>query len=253
MFEYNLLMDENARVSQIYFHELSKSNYPPKKVVLFRKLDLKPIIPIMTMEEHYEILNNILPEAHDSLLNLKDLDKINDENIISVTSKNINDNIVAEVIKETISGNTLIAATGIMKENILSLPKIDFLNVHSGYLPYSRGLDNFFYALIYNEVPGFSVHFVDRGVDTGDIIFRKKINIDLKNKGLENYDKKKVFITIKYFLVPYLKAQVFREFIECVNSKVLEITKIKQDIKKGRTFYKIHNSLKEIVMDKITM
>jgi hypothetical protein len=51
---------------------------------------------------------------------------------------------------------------------------VHILNLHSGILPQYRGVHCVFWAL-YNKRPdmvGGSVHFVDRGIDSGDVITR---------------------------------------------------------------------------------
>lgn len=251
MFEYNLFMDESARVSQIYYQELVHSKFPPKKIVLFRNSDKNPITEIMTMEEHKDILGKTIPNINFDPLNLQPLENIKNDNTIVVTAKNINDEVVVQALREHLQGLTLIAATGILKEPILSLSHIKLINIHSGYLPNNRGLENFFYSLLYNETPGISIHEVNQGVDTGNIIYRTKIDFNLKNKNLENYQRDKLFVTLKYFIVPYFKTMVFKEYLKNLEENKTQSQKIIQDIEDGRTFYKIHPKIKDAFMDVI--
>jgi len=71
--------------------------------------------------------------------------------------------------------------TRIIKKNILNIPKIGIINSHPGYLPDVRGNNPYIWAII-NDLPqGCSVHFIDEGVDTGDIILREMINLSEYN------------------------------------------------------------------------
>lgn len=59
----------------------------------------------------------------------------------------------------------------IFKSHILSVPKIGVINCHAGKLPFYRGRNILNWALINDEKEfGITVHFVDEGIDTGDII-----------------------------------------------------------------------------------
>jgi len=63
----------------------------------------------------------------------------------------------------------------ILKKEIISLPQMGFLNCHAGALPFYRGRNILNWALINDEKEfGVTVHFIDEGIDTGDIILQKK-------------------------------------------------------------------------------
>ena len=63
----------------------------------------------------------------------------------------------------------------ILKKDIILLPKMGFLNCHAGALPFYRGRNILNWALINDEKEcGVTVHFIDEGIDTGDIILQKK-------------------------------------------------------------------------------
>ena len=59
----------------------------------------------------------------------------------------------------------------IFQKQILNLPPLKTINCHAGKLPFYRGRNILNWALINDEVEfGITVHFVDDGIDTGDII-----------------------------------------------------------------------------------
>jgi len=59
----------------------------------------------------------------------------------------------------------------IFKHEVLNLPPLGTINCHAGKLPFYRGRNILNWALINDETEfGITVHFVDQGIDTGDII-----------------------------------------------------------------------------------
>ena len=66
----------------------------------------------------------------------------------------------------------------ILKANILNLPKKGFINCHAGALPFYRGRNILNWALINDEKEfGVTVHYIDEGIDTGDIILQRMAKI----------------------------------------------------------------------------
>ena len=62
----------------------------------------------------------------------------------------------------------------IFKSEIISIPEIGIINCHAGKLPFYRGRNILNWVLINDESEfGITVHFVDEGIDTGDIISQK--------------------------------------------------------------------------------
>ncbi|OSB11693.1 methionyl-tRNA formyltransferase [Paraclostridium bifermentans] len=85
----------------------------------------------------------------------------------------------------------------ILKKDIINLPTIGCINTHASLLPKYRGRAPLNWAMINGEqYSGVTVHFIDEGVDTGDIILQEKIKIyeddyisDLLNKVKNIYPK----------------------------------------------------------------
>jgi len=62
----------------------------------------------------------------------------------------------------------------IFKEEIIDLPRLGIINCHAGKLPFYRGRNVLTWAIINDETEfGITVHFIDGGIDTGDIILQK--------------------------------------------------------------------------------
>jgi len=72
----------------------------------------------------------------------------------------------------------VVYGTSILQNQIIEIPKFGVLNAHHAILPDYKG--NFVeFWQVYNrdyDKVGITIHFIDAGVDTGDIIFQKKLN-----------------------------------------------------------------------------
>jgi len=69
----------------------------------------------------------------------------------------------------------------IIKKNILDLVKRPIINLHISYLPFNRGAHPNFWSFIENTIKGVTIHEIDKRIDVGKILFRKKINFKKKN------------------------------------------------------------------------
>jgi methionyl-tRNA formyltransferase len=58
----------------------------------------------------------------------------------------------------------------ILRRHVLELPSVAAVNIHFGLLPYNRGSLPIPWAIIDGNDPGVTMHCMDAGVDTGDII-----------------------------------------------------------------------------------
>lgn len=70
--------------------------------------------------------------------------------------------------------------------HIISKEVIDRLvcpifNLHISYLPFNRGAHPNFWSFYDGTPSGVTIHLIDDGVDTGPIVFQKRINFKLHN------------------------------------------------------------------------
>jgi methionyl-tRNA formyltransferase len=66
----------------------------------------------------------------------------------------------------------------ILRRPLLDLPGSGVLNLHPSYLPYNRGWHTPTWAILDGTPAGASLHFVDESLDTGDVVCRRRIDID---------------------------------------------------------------------------
>lgn len=66
----------------------------------------------------------------------------------------------------------------IFRNRIINLPRLKTINCHAGKLPFYRGRNILNWALINDEKEfGITVHYIDEGIDTGDIILQRTFPI----------------------------------------------------------------------------
>ncbi|MFX1570629.1 MAG: formyltransferase family protein [Promethearchaeota archaeon] len=65
----------------------------------------------------------------------------------------------------------------IIKKPILDKFKGRAINLHISYLPWNRGADPNLWSFLEDTPKGVTIHYLDDGIDTGDIIAQTKIKI----------------------------------------------------------------------------
>lgn len=85
----------------------------------------------------------------------------------------------------------------IIKKELLNIPKIGVLNRHNALLPKNRGRLTPFWVVFKGEKEtGVSIHFVEEGIDSGDIIVQKRFKVE-KRDGFNSVVKKNYTIASK--------------------------------------------------------
>lgn len=70
-----------------------------------------------------------------------------------------------------------LGGTRIIKPSILEAPRRATVNAHPGLLPWLRGSASVGWALYKDMKQGATAHFIDPGIDTGDIIVRRELPV----------------------------------------------------------------------------
>ena len=127
---------------------------------------------------------------------LKDLAKFH--NIDYLKHKNVNsDEFISIIVKYNCDLFVSMSFNQIFKSKIINLTKYKTINCHAGKLPFYRGRNILNWVLINDEVEfGITVHYMDKGIDTGNIILQKTYPISnsdnystLLNKSYEECPK----------------------------------------------------------------
>ncbi|GFP18955.1 methionyl-tRNA formyltransferase [Candidatus Hakubella thermalkaliphila] len=94
-------------------------------------------------------------------------------------TKNIHSDESLSLIQQLQPDLIVVYGHRILKRPIFEIPREGAINLHHGKVPYYRGGPPCFWELYHQEkTVGVTVHYIDAGLDTGDIILQKEIPID---------------------------------------------------------------------------
>ncbi|MHA2282677.1 MAG: formyltransferase family protein [Planctomycetota bacterium] len=65
----------------------------------------------------------------------------------------------------------------IVPKELLSIPHSGVLNLHPAYLPYNRGWHTPSWAILEETPIGATLHFMDEGIDTGNIVHQERLDV----------------------------------------------------------------------------
>lgn len=77
----------------------------------------------------------------------------------------------------------------IVPEEILEIPKRGCLNLHPAYLPYNRGANPNVWSIVEETPAGVTIHYMDQGLDTGDIVARREVDKRFSDSGKDLYER----------------------------------------------------------------
>lgn len=131
--------------------------------------------------------------------------EIPSKKLINVDSVNCDDCL--KVLKQIEPDLIIVNGTRIISKNILNNVQALFINTHVGITPEYRGVHGAYWALVNNDAQncGVTVHKVDEGIDTGDLIKQSTIKITSKDN----------FVTY-----PYIQTGVGILLIEDIINKI---------------------------------
>jgi len=66
----------------------------------------------------------------------------------------------------------------IIRRPIIEYLKGNIINLHISLLPWNRGADPNLWSFLDNTPKGITIHYIDDGIDTGDIIVQKELFFD---------------------------------------------------------------------------
>lgn len=119
----------------------------------------------------------------------KDIAKNHNLNFIKAPS--VNSEQFKEITKELDTDIILVASWGeILKTETINSPKLACINCHPSLLPKHRGSNPYFSTIRNNEKEsGITFHYIDEGIDTGDIILQAKTDININDTSASLRDK----------------------------------------------------------------
>jgi len=83
----------------------------------------------------------------------------------------------------------VVSWTYLLKKSIYEVPINGCLNFHMSYLPFNRGKKPNVWSIIEDTPAGVSIHYIDSGIDSGKILFRKKVYVEIIDTAKTLYAK----------------------------------------------------------------
>lgn len=93
--------------------------------------------------------------------------------------ESVNSQAAIDLLKELQPGIVIVNGTRIITETVLSAIEAPFVNTHMGITPRYRGVHGGYWALACGDTEncGVTVHLVDKGIDTGGVLYQDRIQI----------------------------------------------------------------------------
>ncbi|WP_286766289.1 MULTISPECIES: formyltransferase family protein [Rhodopirellula] len=108
----------------------------------------------------------------------------------------------------------------LIRQAFLDFPRHGFINTHPSLLPFNRGKHYNFWAIVEKAPFGVTLHMVEQGVDSGDIVAQRKIAYDWEDNG------ESLFYRAQTAMV-----DLFRETYPKI--RLLQFARTPQDLSKG--------------------
>jgi methionyl-tRNA formyltransferase len=123
----------------------------------------------------------------------------------------------------------------ILPKAVLDMPRVGAINLHNGYLPFNAGSYANVWSIVDRTPAGATLHYMDEGIDTGDIIARKEVPVTPDDTGASIYAK-----------VEEAQIALFKESWDAVISGKAPRT---EQTKAQRTYHKVADAAKIDAID----
>lgn len=162
-------------------NRLSHNGIQVNSVIVTKTINLKRITKVLYTQGFSGLLNAFIKskgqrnDADKNEISLKQWCRVNKAKYLTV--KDINSLKVENHLKS--SNNTLLlyGGGGIIRQNIIDACDMGILNAHLGLLPQIRGMNAAEWNVLLNLPQAVSIHFIDSGIDTGNVLDKVYYNV----------------------------------------------------------------------------
>ena len=178
---YNSLKNEYNIEAIIIEQPVSRKEFLKKRIkklgrwnvfgqILFQ-ISIVPFLNFFSSNRKREIIDNY--NLDDSPLPEGKIIRVNSVNSVKCISyiKKINPELI------------IVNGTRIISKEVLDSTEVKFLNIHAGITPKYRNVHGAYWSIVNNDLDncGVTVHLVDKGIDTGSIIYQQLIPVTAKD------------------------------------------------------------------------
>jgi methionyl-tRNA formyltransferase len=153
-------------------------------------------------------------------------------------SNHVNSQITARLLQRIRPDVILQFGIGMIRKHVLEIPRLGILNAHMGILPKYRGMNVLEWTLFYDDLFGLSTHWIDEGVDMGDVLLTNNLQIK-RGDSIASLRQKAEAAGIDLLVETLKKIQ---------NGGV---NGCKQEITQGKQYFMMHPKLKHYVEMKL--
>ena len=157
-----------------------------------------------------------------------------------VAVNEINSEECCNALRELKVDLMVLAGTPIVRANVLSVPFLGTLNAHQGALPRYRGMNVIEWAVFEGSPPRITVHFVDPGIDTGDIVADERVPVH-PGDTLRNVRNRASTQQVDLLA---------RSIVAAVHGS---LPRRLQKLEEGRQYFTMHPALREIAESRLHM
>jgi methionyl-tRNA formyltransferase len=152
-----------------------------------------------------------------------------------VGCEELNDAIVAQTLKDLKPDLVVFTGGGIVRPTILEAAGAGVVNCHIGVLPPYRGMDVVEWPVLTKDFEniGLTVHFMEKGLDTGEILYVKRVQPNRSD----------TIKTLRERIEPMMSEALATTVIDFLAGK---IQRQPQKIEDGKQFFVMHERLIEI-------
>jgi len=172
-------------------------------------------------------------------LNANLADLCRDNQIDYMRFRSVNTWEAVRYVKENSLDILINAGGGIFRKAIVEAPGMGILNAHMGPLPEVRGMNALEWSLFLGMKPGVTLHYIDTGIDTGDIL--SFIEIDCESDDtIESLRAKSLLISVEI---------IVEGVLGLANGSIKRKSQCHDD---GKQYFVMHKRLAKMTENKIS-
>ena len=178
-------LSQNASIDQVFFEQpVSRKSFLSRRIKRLGFFQVAGQVMFQVLVP--KLLNGSAKKRIKELMQEHNLDTaaISPDKITHVNS--VNSKTCIELLKNANPSLVVVNGTRIISQQVLDSVSCPFVNMHAGITPYYRGVHGGYWALVNDEKErcGVTVHLVDKGIDTGNILKQTTIEPTAKDNFL---------------------------------------------------------------------
>lgn len=200
-----LLMNKNSYAGREYVHTMIKNK------IHFDVISINKIFSFSQIED-LRTNNNWKPEKIENMIQKID----NFYSFSSMTDPKLIEHLLKEKYQLGIQGG----GVGIIKKIIINKFKLGILNFHPGNLPHYQGCSAPERQLLDGNEIIATCHLIDTGIDTGDILSKKKLSLQYHDYHLM---RAKIYPEMALFLIDVLREIIKKKTITIIEYQNMQL------------------------------